>query len=95
MTDLELYCCNALRLSEASAEALMSQIDFNIAVARAELIRSGVPNEVANGDSKLVINAIVKYVCGEMANAELERTYSREAFRLIMDELRKSELENA
>lgn len=90
MTDLELYCSKALRLSEASAEALLSQIDLNIDVARAELIRSGLSEEKANSDDVLVINAIVKYVCGEMANAEIERTYAREAFRLIMDELRKS-----
>ena len=95
MTDLEKYCAKALRLSEASAEALISQIDLNIDVARAELIRSGLSNEKANSDDVLVINAIIKFVCGEMASAEIERTYSREAFRLIMDELRKSEVLDA
>lgn len=95
MTDLELYCSKALRLSEASAEALKSQIDLNIDIARAELIRSGLSEDKANSDDVLVINAIIKYVCGEMASAENERNNSKEAFRLIMDELRKSEVNNA
>lgn len=95
MTDLEKYIVQALRLSEASAEALKSQIDLNIDIARAELIRSGLSEEKANSDDVLVVNAIIKFVCGEMASAENERNYSKEAFRLIMDELRKSEVKDA
>lgn len=93
MTDLENYCISALRLSTASAEALLSEIDFKIGIARAELIRSGVPSDVANSSNILVENAIIKFVVSELDAIENERVKAFDAFRLIMDELRKSDIE--
>lgn len=95
MTDLEKYCVNALRLSEASAEALLNDIQLRIEVARAELIRSGVPADIANDDDNmLVVNAIIKFVISEMDNLENERIKAFDAFRLNMEELRKSVINN-
>lgn len=95
MTELERYCIGALRLSEASAEALIDELKLKISIARAELIRSGVPEEVANDDSNvLVINTIIKFVTSEMDAVENERIKAFDAFRLCMDELRKSVIED-
>lgn len=95
MTDLEKYCVNALRLSEASAEALLEDIKLRIGVARAELIRSGVPVDVAaDDDNLLVVNAIIKYVISEMDSLENERIKAFDAFRLNVEELRKSVISN-
>lgn len=91
MTDLENYCAEALRLSTASASALLSQIQLNIDVARAELIRSGLSIATANDDTnKLVLNCIIKYVVSNMAEIETERVRAHETFRICLDELRKS-----
>lgn len=96
MTDLERYCISALRLSEASANALLEEIQLKIEVARAELIRSGVPIDIANDDeNKLVVNCIIKYVISEMDSLENERIKAFDIFRLSMEELRKSVVENA
>lgn len=91
MTDLEKYCCDALRLSSASSTALLSQIQLNIGIARAELIRSGISDTTAEDDTnKLVINCIIKYVVSQMGDIDTERDKSFEAFRICQDELRKS-----
>lgn len=95
MTELEKYCISALRLSEASAEALIDDIRLKISIARAELIRSGISETMANDESNvLVVNAIIKYVTSEMDSVENERVKAFDAFRLCMDELRKSVIED-
>lgn len=93
MTDLENYCISALRLSSASAEALLSEVQLKISTARAELIRSGVASDVANSNHVLVTNAIIKFVISEMDSIENERIKAFDAFRLNMEELRKSTIE--
>lgn len=91
MTNLETYCTSALRLSEASAEALLGEIQNKISVARAELIRLGIPVEIANDENNmLVCNVIIKFVCSEMASMDVERERAYEIYRLCLDELRKS-----
>lgn len=91
MTALEKHCANALRLSDASADALIDEIKLNIEVARADMVRSGVPKEyVEDENDMLVINTIIKYVCSEMGSIESERFKSMDAYRLCLDELRKS-----
>lgn len=90
MTDLEKYCVSALRLSTASANALLEEIQYKISVARAELIRLGITEEKVNSDDELISNVIVKYVTSEMASVESERDKAFEAFRVCCDELRKS-----
>lgn len=94
MTDLERNCICALRLSEASAEALIDSIRNYIEIAKAEIIRLGISEEIANDESdKLVCNLIMKYVTYEMASVESERDKAFEAFRVCVDELRKSYVE--
>jgi len=91
MTNLEKYVVGALRLSSASAEALLSEIQLKIKVARTDIIRSGVPIEIVEDeDNVLVTNLIIKYVCSEMASIDSERTKSYEAYKHCLDELRKS-----
>lgn len=96
MTDLERYCVSALRLSEASAEAHIDDIRLRIEVARAELIRSGVPKDIVIDDeNKLVVICIIDYVISEMDSIEAERARALEAFKSNMENLRKSVIENA
>ena len=92
MTDLERNCVTALRLSEASANALLSRISLLIGVASSELIRAGVSEEVVESDDPLIINAKITYVVSQMGNSESERVSAGEAFRLMEDEIRKSEM---
>lgn len=92
MTDLERNCVTALRLSEASANALLSRISLLIGVASSELIRAGVSEEVVESDDTLIINAKITYVVSQMGNSESERVSAGEAFRLMEDEIRKSEM---
>lgn len=96
MTALENYCVNALRLSSASATALLDEIQRKIRIARADILRSGVPEEIANDeDNYLVSNVIIKFVCSEMAGAESERIRSFDAYKNCLDELRKSVVSDA
>lgn len=91
MTDLEKYCISALRLSSASAEALLEEIQYKISIARAELVRLGISEEKATTDNdNLINNLIIKYVTSEMASVESERDKALEAFRICADELRKT-----
>lgn len=91
MTDLEKQIISALRLSEASAEALIDVIRNYIGIARADMIRSGLAEDIANDDTNaLVRNVIIKYVVSEMASVETERDKARTYYRICLDELRKS-----
>lgn len=91
MTNLEKSCANALRLSERAAEALIDSIQEHIEVARANMIRLGISFDTAHDeDDKLVCNVIVKHVVSEMASIEAERDRAYEAYRICIDELRKS-----
>ncbi|MBQ0113995.1 MAG: hypothetical protein KBT03_12770 [Bacteroidales bacterium] len=91
MTSIEQYCADALCLSSASAEALHSQIKMNIENACADLVRMGIPSNVANDcENSLVRNCIIKYVKGEMDSSYEERIRSASTYRLVADELRKS-----
>lgn len=91
MTDLEKQITSALRLSDASAEALIDVIRNNISIARADMIRSGLAEDIANDDTNaLVRNVIIKYVISEMASVETERDKARTYYKICLDELRKS-----
>lgn len=96
MTALEKYCANALRLSDVAANALLDEIQLKIEIARADMVRSGVPKEYVEDESDmLVINTIIKFVCSEMADTEIERNNSNYAYKLCLDELRRSVHSNA
>lgn len=89
MTDLEKAIANALRLSHSAAEKLLETIQRNIATARAELIRSGVGEEVANSDAPLVEDAIITFCLIRMGDEELMNRYQR-SFEYQQENLRKS-----
>lgn len=89
MTELEKAVGRTIRLTEVSTERLLPDIQRNIAGARAELIRSGVPADVANSDNALVEDCIIAYCMVRMGEAS-ERAWYDESFRYQMDNLRKS-----
>ena len=79
----------ALRLSTAAATALSSEIDRNIKVARAELIRAGVSVNMAESDDALVENAIVAYCLMELGDRSLYDRY-HQSWQYQLDNLRKT-----
>ena len=91
LSKLQKNCISALRLSEASAEALIEEINLHIGIARADMVRSGVAVEVAEDeDNMLSSNVIVKYVTSQMASAESERDKAMAYYKICLDELRRS-----
>lgn len=89
MTDLEKAVANTLRLSNEAAELLLSEIQRNIGIARAELIRSGVSADVVNNGGALVEDAIITFCLIKMGS-ESERDRNETAFKYQQDNLRKS-----
>lgn len=89
MTDLEKAVATALRLSSEAADAMLADIQRNITTARAELIRSGCSEEVANGDSALIEDAIITFCLGRMGDESMRQVYEA-AFQYQQDNLRKS-----
>ena len=65
-----------------------SEINADITAARAELIRSGVSEDSANGDNPLIEDAILQYVLYRMA-ASRNDDY-RESWLYQQDCLRRS-----
>lgn len=90
MTDLEKAVADALRLSEASAEKLLAEIQRNISVAEAELIRSGLDIDEAQEEcGDLVDDAIITFCLTRMGD-ESEKERYETAFRYQQDNLRKT-----
>jgi hypothetical protein len=83
----------ALRLSAAAAECLGDEIDRHIRTARAEMIRVGVPDTVAEADGDLVTEAIVTYCCMKMGAPDRYEQY-RESWLYQIECLRKSSWED-
>ena len=71
-----------------SHNAKDSEINADITAARAELIRSGVSEDSANGDDTLIEDAILQYVLYRMA-ASRNDDY-RESWLYQQDCLRRS-----
>lgn len=92
MTDLEKRVAKALRLSDAAAELLLSDIQDNIRTAGAELIRSGVPASVVEEEGDLVQQAAVTWCLMNMGDEEKYPMYFN-AFQYQQDNLRKSKHE--
>lgn len=82
----------ALRLGAAAGEALSPEIDRNIETARAELIRAGVPKEVAESGQILIDNAIVTFCLMNLGSQSLYERY-RESWEYQVDCIRKSDME--
>ena len=89
LTDLETRVARALRLSDTAAVLLLTTIQDSISTARAELIRSGVPDAVANGDGDLAEQAIVTYCLMTMGDEDKYEMYFN-AFTYQQDNLRKT-----
>lgn len=91
MTDLERGVADALRLSEKAAgnATLERQIKRNILVARSELIRTGVSDELANSGHPLIEEAIITFCLSKMDEETLQERH-RNAFEYQVDNIRKS-----
>lgn len=89
MTDLEKSIALGLRLSDAAATKLIPEIDRNISVARAELIRLGISQTKAQSTDALIENAIITYAIGKMSDESLQDKYMDD-FKYLADNLRKS-----
>lgn len=91
MTDLEKSVADALRLTKKAAKNLLNTIQRNILTARAELIRSGVSEDLANSSNLLVEDAIITFCLYKMDDeSNRERNWS--AFQYQQDTLRKSNI---
>ncbi len=81
----------ALRLSQRAAEKpeMLNTIQRNIQSARAELIRSGVSEDVAKSEHPLVEDAIITFCLYKMDDeTNQERNWS--AFQYQQENIRKS-----
>ena len=81
----------ALRLGTASAQALEFEIERNIKTARAEMVRSGVPEMVAESSYELVEDAIVTYCLMKMGKESRYEQY-KEGWEFQLDCIRKSNI---
>ena len=75
-----------------SHNLLDSEIDSNIATARAELIRLGVSEPKAQSDDALIDDAVLAFVMYKMADRDNEKRF--EAWQYQADCLRKSSAYN-
>lgn len=89
MTDLEKSIALGLRLSDAAATKLLTEIQRHISEARAELIRLGLAATKANGNDALVESAIITFSIGKMSDESLQSKYMDD-FKYQADNLRKS-----
>lgn len=89
MTDLEKAVAKALRLSDSAALKLLDSIQRNIRTARAELIRSGVGQDIAESSAPLVEDAIITFCLIRMGDEDMQNRYQRN-FEYQQENLRKS-----
>lgn len=82
---------SALRLGDTSAKTLTPEINRNIKTARAELIRSGVSEVIAESEHPLIEEAIVTYALMKMGRESLYDRY-KESWEYQVDCIRKSSL---
>lgn len=79
----------ALRIGTASANALGNEFDRVIRTARAEMIRSGVSDVVANSSHDLVEDAIISFSLMKMGPEEKYEQH-KESWEYQLDCIRKS-----
>lgn len=70
---------------------LDSEINRLIRTARASMERAGVKHEKAQSDDDLIVEAVVTFVLGRLAETPELRDKYEESYRIQLDELRKSE----
>lgn len=92
MTDLEKAVANALRLSDEAAtdERMLATIQRNIRTARAELIRSGLAENVANEDGNVLVEDAIITFCMARMGDEGEADRYENIFKYQQENLRKS-----
>lgn len=81
----------ALRIGTASAAALDTEFDRVIRTARAEMIRLGVSDIVANSSHDLVEDAIITFGLVKMGPKE-DYERNKESWEYQLDCLRKSKI---
>lgn len=91
MANLNETIANALRLGPSSREKLSDEIDRNIRTARAEMIRSGVSDVIANSNHDLIVDAIVTYTMMKMGDASRSEQF-RNGWEFQLDCIRKSNI---
>lgn len=75
---------------QISTNEFDSDIEENIAAARAEMIRSGIAEEKANSDTDVLITKAIKTFCQkEYADDNLSERFE-ESWKYQLDNLRKS-----
>ena len=79
----------ALRIGTASAEALNDEIERYIRTARAEMIRLGISDDVANSSHELIEDAIIVFCLMKMGSAARYEQY-KESWEYQLDCIRKS-----
>lgn len=90
MADLNKTVADALRLGPSSREYLSEEIDRNIKTARAEMIRSGVSEVLANSDHELIEDAIITFCMMRMGESKTEKY--EESWMYQLDCIRKSSI---
>lgn len=91
MKNLNEIVADALRLGAASRKALSDEIDRNIRTARAEMIRSGVSDILANSDHELIQDAIVTFCMMKMGDSS-KKEKQEEGWLYQLDCIRKSSI---
>ncbi|MBP3617926.1 MAG: hypothetical protein J6J38_07805 [Lachnospiraceae bacterium] len=79
----------ALRIGTASAKALDSEFERHIRTARAEMIRSGVSDVLANSSHDLIEDAIITFCLMKMGPKE-QYEQNKESWEYQVDCIRKS-----
>lgn len=92
LTDLEKDVVRSLRLSDAAAEKILGLIQRYVNEARAEMIRSGISEELANSNHVLVESAIITWCLYNMDD-EKKQDRNLESFRFKIESLRKSTID--
>lgn len=79
----------ALRIGTASAKALDSEIERGIRTARAEMIRSGVSDVLADSSHDLIEDAIITFCLMKMGPKE-QYEQNKESWEYQVENIRKS-----
>lgn len=94
MADLKKTVADAMRLGPSSRVALSEEIDRNIRTARAEMIRSGVSDILANSNHELIEDAIVTFCMMKMGDSSRMEKYE-EGWMYQLDCIRKSSIKTS
>lgn len=84
-----------LEMIKTAARIMHDKLDVEIVrhvgAAKRELVRRGVPETLADGDNPLVVEAVVTYCLGKLAEDIDKAEYYERAFDIQTDGIRKAE----